>query len=124
MLPHSRQERPKYEGTDRESSGDTLGPLAARLQACSPSHKMLSPHRQEVLANYQCGVLSPSTPPVSRQRRHSKMHLRIASELSVDQGECSYGSSSNDTIPGIGGSAPTKTMKERYRIVILGKNGK
>ncbi len=43
---------------------------------------LLSPHRHEALANYQSGVLSPSTPPVSRQRRHSKMHLRIAS---VDQ---------------------------------------
>lgn len=120
MLPNSRQDKSRFEGTNKEGLGDTLGSLAARFQSNSASHKLLSPQRQELLANCQYGVLSPSTPPLSRQRRHSKMHLRIASELSVDQGECSSYGSSTDTIGGGATTAPTK-MKERYRIVILGK---
>lgn len=105
MMQQGQQPKSKYESEEETSAtagsvdASSLGPLvAARLAAVynmpnnnkSPffapssnnSAMMLSPHRHEALANYQSGVLSPSTPPVSRQRRHSKMHLRIAS---VDQ---------------------------------------
>lgn len=109
MMPYSmmqgQQAKSKYESEEEAATAaasvdaSSLGPLvAARLAAVynSPNNNkspffapnsnnsamMLSPHRHEALANYQSGILSPSTPPVSRQRRHSKMHLRIAS---VDQ---------------------------------------
>ena len=47
-----------------------------------------------------------STPPPSRQRRHSKMHLRVSSELSVDQT----------------GTSSSGLCKDRYRIVMLGSS--
>ncbi|UXI15718.1 ubiquilin-1 isoform X2 [Sarcoptes scabiei] len=47
----------------------------------------------DLLNNYQYGVLSPNTPPLSRRRRYSKLHLRIASELSVDQNETGFSES-------------------------------
>lgn len=55
------------------------------------------------------GVFSSSTPPLTRQRRHSRLHLRVASEISVDQ-DSGY-SSSHQTV-----------NKERYRIVIMGSS--
>lgn len=105
--------------------------LVSRLQPSNHVKSLLSPKRHELLSNYQCGVLSPSTPPVSRQRRHSKLHLRISSELSVDQGEGSsfgMGSSTraNSAIGGSLSSATTTTTKQatkdRYRIVIMGSS--
>lgn len=69
--------------------------------------------------NHQSGVLSPRTPPVSRQRRHSKLHQRIASVISVDQGEPS---SSSATLSSQTDLSTTKPNKERYRIVILGSS--
>lgn len=47
-----------------------------------------------------------STPPASRQRRHSRMHLRVSSELSVDQT----------------GTSSSGLCKDRYRIVMLGSS--
>jgi len=119
---HSTHDKGRPECSDAKNQGGSLAPSTSRLQsAYSPNHKLLSPLRQEALSNYQCGVLSPSTPPVSRQRRHSKLCLRIASELSVDQGECSYGTSTSrpSTASGTNGA---KATKERYRIVIMGSS--
>jgi hypothetical protein len=53
------------------------------------------------------GVFSSSTPPLSRQRRHSKLHLRVASEFSVDQDS---------------GAQHNTAYKDRYRIVIMGSS--
>jgi len=73
----------------------------------SPSRVLLSPQsRYEMMLHNGPGVFSSSTPPVSRQRRHSKLHLRVASEISVDQEP-----TSQNTI-----------NKDRYRIVIMGSS--
>nr|XP_027199512.1 ras-related protein RSR1-like isoform X2 [Dermatophagoides pteronyssinus] len=85
----------------------------------------------QLLANYQCGTLNASTPPLSRRRRHSKLHLRIASELSVDQSESNSNTISNirqesnssvQNLNQINNNSNVRPMKERYRIVILGSS--
>lgn len=101
----------------------------------SSSGRFLSP---DLLANCQYGVLSPHTPPLSRRRRHSKIHLRIASELSMDQSEMmstesrraelnnqnNNSNNNNHQRPNSSNSnqSGTKALKERYRIVILGSS--
>ena len=121
MNSSNSKSKPDYSNRMVGERGHCLVPGETRLQSISPTNqrKLLNPH--EMIANYQCGVLSPSTPPVSRQRRHSKLHLRIASELSVDQGECSGPVARTSSSLGTNVSSKA-SAKERYRIVIMGSS--
>ncbi|CAG2109024.1 unnamed protein product [Medioppia subpectinata] len=72
------------------------------------SRVLLSPQSHEAMLDTGLGVFSTSTPPLSRQRRHSKLHLRVASEIRVDVDQ---------------DSGPQNTVnKDRYRIVIMGSS--
>ena len=111
-------------------------PYMSEPKMLNPTPTIPPPQQQQqtqehaIFANYQnSGMLNASKPPVSRQRRHSKLHMRIASELSVDQGECSYGMGTNinaNSMVGKNSANPNnssnKTVKERYRIVIMGSS--
>lgn len=125
MLPFSSSRKEECLQSDNEKPSSTsILPLSLHRLSLTPNHKLLNPKRHEILSNYQCGVLNPSTPPVSRQRRHSKMHLRISSELSVDQGECSsygLGNKANSSTASTS-STNSKVTKDRYRIVIMGSS--
>ncbi len=66
-----------------------------------------SQSRYEMMLHNGPGVFSSSTPPLSRQRRHSKLHSRVASEFSVDQDS---------------GAQHNTANKDRYRIVIMGSS--
>ena len=74
----------------------------------TPSRVLLSPQslQNDAMLNNGSGVFCSSTPPLSRQRRHSKLHLRVASEIHVDQDS----------------GSPSTVTKERYRIVMMGSS--
>ena len=118
----------------------TSGAGGSRYHRSPSPHNVqfLTPARAELLgSSCQIGVLSPSTPPISRQRRHSKLNLRIAGGMSVDHGDgpsiyqtnpsslnASTANVCNSSASNSSQSTPStvKPTKERYRIVIMGSS--
>lgn len=89
-----------------ERTGERTGQIS-EVNRGMPSRGLLNPQSlHEAMLNNGSGVFCSSTPPLSRQRRHSKLHLRVASEISVD----------------VDSSSPSTVNKDRYRIVIMGSS--
>ncbi|XP_054159574.1 GTP-binding protein drn-1-like [Oppia nitens] len=88
------------------------------VATASPSRggasSLLSPQTNDAMLDTGMGCFSTSTPPLSRQRRHSKLHLRVASEICVDQ-TLGIGTANSSGASG-------NNNKDRYRIVIMGSS--